>query len=217
MSAILPVTAHDEYLRWYYHTGVWKRVTYRGVRSLKCVSDMWNYQEIIHAHNIDWVIETGSRFGGSALYFADLLVARGAGGRVISIDMDAQSNFAIEHPKIDFLYGDSASADILDAVKRLLGERDQGGRVFLILDSDHRKEHVLRELEAYVPLLAPGDYLVVEDTCINGHPVRPDFGPGPWEAVEAFVAAHPGTLLHDAEREGKFGMTFAPHGHYIRL
>ena len=95
----------------------------------------------------------------------------------------------------------------------LSGER---GSVFAILDSDHSKEHVLHELRAYVPLLAPGDYLVVEDTCVNGHPVRPDFGPGPWEAVEAFLTEQPGVLRNDVEREGKFGFTVAPHGFFIK-
>lgn len=207
--------AFDDYTRWYYDARVFQKVTYRGVRALKCVSDMWNYQEIIHEHDIQWVVETGSRFGGSALFFADLLVARDAAGSVVSIDIDDQTNMSIEHPKIEFLYGDSASPDMVETVRRVLGDRP--GRVFLILDSDHRAEHVLRELEAYVPLLRTGDYLVVEDTCANGHPVETDIGPGPWEAVEAYLSAHPGQLAPDTERETKFGVTFAPHGYFIKI
>jgi len=90
------------------------------------------------------------------------------------------------------------------------------GRLFVILDSDHSRDHVLRELHAYVPLMRSGDYLVVEDTCINGHPVRPEFGPGPWEAVEQFLAERPGVPRHDAEREAKFGFTCAPRGFFIK-
>ena len=72
---------------------------------------------------------------------------------------------------------------------------------------------IARDLE---PVLRRGDYLVVEDTCVNGHPVRPEFGPGPWEAVEAFLAEHPGSLQHDATRENKFGFTAAPRGFFIK-
>jgi cephalosporin hydroxylase len=89
-------------------------------------------------------------------------------------------------------------------------------RTLLILDSDHTKDHVLRELEAYVPILEPGDYLVVEDTCINGHPVREDFGPGPYEAVEEYLANNPAYLLADDSRNEKFGVTQAPDGYFIR-
>ena len=73
---------------------------------------------------------------------------------------------------------------------------------------------MLRELEAYVPLMQPGDYLVVEDSCVNGHPVRPEFGPGPMEAIEEFLGSRPGVLAGDPAREGKFGCTFAPRGFY---
>ncbi|MSP52255.1 MAG: hypothetical protein EXQ91_07690 [Alphaproteobacteria bacterium] len=62
----------------------------------------------------------------------------------------------------------------------------------MILDSDHAGPHVLRELTAGVPLLMPGDYLVVEDTIVNGHPVRPQFGPGSMEEIMAYLAANPG-------------------------
>jgi cephalosporin hydroxylase len=83
-----------------------------------------------------------------------------------------------------------------------------------MLDSDHAAPHVLRELNAWVPLLRRGDYLVVEDTIINGHPVRPDFGPGPMEAIIEYLAANPGRLVEDKARESKFGCTVAAHGYY---
>jgi cephalosporin hydroxylase len=148
-------------------------------------------------------------------FFADLLAACGAEGFVVSIDVTGQDNWVRSHPRIRFLIGDSASPAVVRQVADLLSHRR--APLFMILDSDHTKAHVLRELEAWVPTLRSGDYLVVEDTCVNGHPVRPDFGPGPYEAVDAFLAAHPGLLLHDREREVKFGHTFAPNGYFVRV
>jgi cephalosporin hydroxylase len=204
----------EAYLRWYYDTAVWKRLSYRGVRTLKNPLDMWNYQEIIAEHGIEWVVETGTRHGGSALFFADLLAARGASGLVISVDVDHDSLQIPAHEKISLLKGDSASPAILGAIKNLIPEKR--APMFVILDSDHRKAHVLRELGAYVPLMRPGDYLVVEDSCVNGHPVRPDFGPGPMEAIEDFLKSQPGELAEDVPRETKFGCTFAPRGYYLK-
>lgn len=206
--------AGERYLRWFYDQGVWKHMHYRGVRILKLPSDLWNYQEVFTEHRVQWVLETGTRHGGSALYFADLLKLSGARGRVISIDVDAASNTAGSHPLIDFVIGDSGSAQMAELVRqRLPADR---GTLFAILDSDHSKAHVLRELNALVPLLRKGDYLVVEDTCVNGHPVRPDFGPGPYEALQEYLAAHPGMFVADSAREIKFGATFAPSGFLIK-
>jgi cephalosporin hydroxylase len=206
--------AGEGYLRWFYDQGVWKRMHYRGVRILKLPSDLWTYQEIFTEHRVQWVLETGTRHGGSALYFADLLKLNGAGGRVISIDVDAASNAAGSHPLVDFVIGDSGSAQMAELVRqRLPADR---GTLFAILDSDHSKAHVLRELQVLTPLLRKGDYLVVEDGVVNGHPVRPDFGPGPYEAIEEFLAAHPGMFVPDSAREAKFGATFAPRGFLIK-
>ena len=202
----------EAWLRWYYDNGVWKHVSYRGVRTLKNPLDMWNYQEIIAERRIEWVLETGTRHGGSALFFADLLAARGASGFVISVDVEHASLQISGHPKLRLLLGDSASPLVVAQVARLLPK--PRAPLFVILDSDHRKPHVLRELEAYVALMQAGDYLVVEDSCVNGHPVRPEFGPGPMEAIEEYLQAHPGILASDPAREGKFGSTFAPRGYY---
>ena len=204
----------EAYVKWFHEANVWKAMTWHGVRTLKLPSDVWNYQEIIFEHRIDHVIETGTRHGGSALFFAQALAARGARGPVVSIDVDGLSNQAGTRPGIHFLLGDSASATMVERAFGLLGT--ERGPVFLILDSDHSRDHVLRELRAWVPRLRKGDYLVVEDTIVNGHPVRSEHGPGPMEAIRDYLAEAPGLLVHDRAREAKFGATFAARGHYLR-
>ena len=59
--------AGEAYLRWFYDSGIWKNMTWGGVRTLKLPSDMWNYQEIIHERRIDYVIEAGTRTLGKDL------------------------------------------------------------------------------------------------------------------------------------------------------
>lgn len=206
--------AGTEYFRQYYDLGVWKRQHYRGIRILKVPTDLWNYQEIFSERRIEWVVETGSAHGGSALYFADLLELAGAPGKVITIDVSHAALQLREHPRIDFVLASSASEETAKRLGQMLPA--QRGPLFMILDSDHSKAHVLRELEVMTPLLRRGDYLVVEDTCINGHPVRPEFGPGPMEALEEFLRMRADLFLADAEREAKFGYTAAPGGYLIK-
>jgi cephalosporin hydroxylase len=204
-----------EYLKWYHETNVWKDLRYRGVRTLKLPSDMWNYQEILFGHDVGWVVETGSRHGGSAAFFADLLRNMGRPGRVFSIDYQPELDpSVVDDPKITFIQGDSADPAIVEQViSSLPADRPP---LFLILDSDHAAHHVRRELDVWVPRLKTGDYLVVEDTVVNGHPVRPNHGPGPLEAIRGYLADHPGLLVADAAREAKFGATFALEGFYLR-
>lgn len=206
--------AGQAYVKWFHEANVWKHMTWHGVRTLKLPSDVWNYQEIVFEHRIDHVIETGTRHGGSALFFAETLAARGAPGPVVSIDVDGAANRVGRREGIHFLLGDSASEGLVEQALGLLPAAR--GPLFLILDSDHARSHVLRELQAWVPRLRPGDYLVVEDTIVNGHPVRPDHGPGPLEAIAEYLHQAPGLLAHDREREAKFGATFAARGYYLR-
>lgn len=91
-------------------------------------------------------------------------------------------------------------------------ERQHG--LLLILDAEQAAAHVFRELTAWVPLLKRGDYLMVEDTIVNGHPVRPEFGPGPMEPIMTYLDKYPGRLIKDDARKGKFGCTFAANGYY---
>ena len=90
-----------------------------------------------------------------------------------------------------------------------------GKRVMVILDSDHAAAHVAGELEAYHDLVAVGCYLIVEDTNINGNPVRPDFGPGPMEALTAFMTGRD-DFVSDPDRE-RFLLTLNPRGFLRRV
>ncbi len=203
------------YLKWFHETNIWKHVSYRGVRTLKLPSDMWNYQEIFSSHDIEWVVETGSRHGGSAIFFADLMRNMGSRGKVFSIDAYPELDpRAAGDDGVQFITADSADARV---VSHVLAQMPAGRKnLFLILDSDHAAAHVKRELDAWVPHLRTGDYLVVEDTIVNGNPVRPDHGPGPLEAIRQYRAENPTALIPDLQREEKFGATCAREGYYVK-
>ena len=62
-------------------------------------------------------------------------------------------------------------------------------------------------------LVSVGDYMIVEDTNVNGHPVMPRHGPGPMEAIAEFLREND-TYEVDPDKE-KFFLTFNPQG-YLR-
>jgi cephalosporin hydroxylase len=190
-----------------------------GAPILKCPVDLWRYQEILCQTTPDVIIETGTAQGGSALFLATICQLLGR-GRVITIDMKAPPSPPV-HPGITYLTGNAVDPEMVLVVSHLaqmrLGEADTSdrtNRVMVILDSDHSAEHVLAELEAYAGLVTLGCYLVVEDTNINGHPVGSSHGPGPWEAIEAWLPLHP-EFERDTDIETRHILTFNPNG-YLR-
>jgi cephalosporin hydroxylase len=186
----------------------WKNTRWQGVRAQKCPLDLWVYQEILHEVQPDLIVETGTAEGGSAFFLASMLDLLGRGA-VVTIDVLERPDYP-RHPRITYLHGSSTDPSIVGHVGGLIGPDD---RVVVILDSDHGKGHVLDEMRAYAPCVSRGSYLIVEDTNINGHPVLPEFGPGPWEAVEEFLQENDQFEV-DRSRE-KFLMTFNPMG-YLR-
>jgi cephalosporin hydroxylase len=174
---------------------------------LKCPLDLWVYQELLVRTQPDVVVEAGTWAGGSALYLAMVLDSIGK-GRIVTVDVDAWPDRA-RHPRLEYLTGSSTDPATIARVRDIVG----GGRAMVILDSDHTAAHVYEEIVAYAPLVAVGDYLIVEDTNVNGHPAFPDFGPGPMEALDRFLAENDEFEI-DARCE-RFLMTLNPRG-YLR-
>ena len=87
--------------------------------------------------------------------------------------------------------------------------------VLVILDSDHSKDHVLKEMQLYSQFVTKYSYLIVEDANINNHPVFSAHGPGPMEAIEEFVKINNDFVI-DLTRE-KFMLTFNPNGYLKKM
>jgi cephalosporin hydroxylase len=172
----------DAFHKLYYESNLWWRVRWLGSAVLKCPFDLMVYQEIIYDQCPDLIIETGTYLGGSTLFFASMCKMVNH-GRVISIDIEPKNQ--PRNRRVKYLTGSTLDPAIIARVaKEARGKR----KVMVVLDSDHHRDHVLAEMRTYGRFVTPGCYMVVEDTNINGHPVEPDFGPGPAEAVEAFLA-----------------------------
>ncbi len=211
--------AIEEFSKIYYHTPViddkpaWQNTYWMGIPSLKCPLDLWIYQEIIFEQKPDFIIECGVAFGGTTAFFADMckLLSK---GKVIGIDIkilnETRANL-MDYERIQLIEGSSVSSETVQQIKEIVGDRN----TIVILDSDHRKEHVVQELNLYSKLIASGGYIIVEDTNINGHPVYPDYGEGPMEAVHEFLEINPDFYID--KNCHKFLNTFNPNGYLKRL
>jgi cephalosporin hydroxylase len=192
---------YDERMR----GGTWFNAYWLGARAQKCPLDLWVYQELVFETRPDLIVETGTYDGGSALFFASLCDLVGK-GHVITIDIEPREGRPA-HERITYLTGSSTAPEVVEQLRSLTAGAES---VLVVLDSDHRCEHVLAELHAYADVVTGGSYLVVEDTNVNGHPVAPEHGPGPLEAVERFLAEDDRFVV-DRSRE-KFLLTFNPSG-----
>lgn len=205
----------EQFHKIYYDNGCGERPTFgknhwRGVPVAKIPFDLWTYQEIICETRPDLIIECGTSYGGSAYFFASICDLLNH-GRVVTIDVETLPNRP-EHPRITYLRGSSTDDKIVEQVKAMARSCQS---VMVILDSDHSEDHVTKELKIYNSLVTKGNYLVVEDSNLNGHPVWPMHGPGPMEALEKFLKGN-SQFQVDKARERHL-VTFNPMGYLKRV
>ena len=199
-------TIVDLFHELYYDSKVWGNTFWFGNQILKCPLDMWVYQELFFEIKPDVVVECGSFKGGSALFYANLFDLMGK-GHVVSVDVERYPNLPV-HPRITYVTGSSTDPEISNAIAHAIGPNKC---VAVILDSDHSRDHVLAEMRTYASFVNPGSYMIVEDSNVNGHPTRPDFGPGPMEAIDLFLQENDQFEI-DRSKE-KFYMTLNPRGY----
>ncbi|MBU1912063.1 MAG: cephalosporin hydroxylase family protein [Candidatus Omnitrophica bacterium] len=202
----------------------YSRPTFLGVRSMQFPSDNWVAQEIIYEIKPDFILEIGTAEGGTALFYATILEKVNEQGKVITVSRDSpdewrkrvdekmkkyshkevigQKNipkayeYKIWKEKIIFIEGNSEDPRIVDRVTKMI----EGRKVFILLDSLKKKNHVLKNLSHYALPVAAGSYVMVHDTAT----------PEAYEAVQEFVKANDNFQI-DRSRE-RFLVTLSPSG-----
>ncbi len=191
---------------------VYDKMTWMGTTVWKNPLDAWIYQEILYRVKPDVVVEIGSRFGGSTLFFAHLLDIIG-NGQVVSIDPH-RDDFKVTHDRVVVLTGRSDDAHILAEVE----ERCRGKTVFVIQDGDHSVDQVLADLKNYSPWVSVGSYFVVEDGIVDLFHHGDGMGlavDGPLVATERFLSQN-SHFIADPECE-RYLLTYNPKGFLRRI
>ncbi len=224
MAEAVPVVRDQEYAeqyawplsRWMTHHQekiVFEQVRWMGVQTLKNPLDCWIYQEILHELRPDVLVELGSFYGGSTMYFSHIFDLLGA-GTVVSVDFD-RSRYQAKHPRIVELTGSTADPGIIAEVKKLCA----GKKVMIIHDADHTAAAVLRDLRAYADLVSVGSYFIVEDGVVDVFDHRRSVlgweQPGPLVASRQFVAEDERFEV-DQQRE-RYLITYNPRGFLRRV
>jgi cephalosporin hydroxylase len=172
--------------------------TWLGRPVIQIPEDMIRTQEVVYRLQPDVIIETGVAHGGSLIFYASLCKLIG-NGHVIGIDIEIrpQNREAIERhelfPLITLIEGSSIAPEVVEWVRELVQPNES---VLVILDSNHSREHVLYELEAYHSLVTAGSYIVATDGSMQDLSDVPR-GKSTWTsdnpaaAAEDFAARHP--------------------------
>jgi cephalosporin hydroxylase len=179
----------------YYHNFTWF-----GLPILQLPEDLLRLQEVIYTVRPAFIVETGVFLGGSLLFHASLLKGMGLdASHVIGIDSEIPPHVREGirqhplHPHISLIEGDSTDPQVVAQVVKQIGS---AGPVLVILDSDHTRQHVAKELEAYAPLVTKGSYILATDGIMKDISDVPRAKPewktdNPFEAAKEFAARHP--------------------------
>jgi cephalosporin hydroxylase len=172
---------------WHLQVGLHHKEKYKGIGLAKFPQDLWTYEKLLDLSDPEVILEIGVNEGGFSRWLYDrLLVAQAfdankASRTLIGVDID------IEKPKakLSGLFGASdgrpdirlLQCDLLDreSLKKAKAEIElilNGRSLLIIEDSGHTYETTKSALEYFSGLLRPGEWFIIEDTCVDIESLR---------------------------------------------
>jgi cephalosporin hydroxylase len=187
----------------------WRHTTWLGEPIHTAPTDLLAYQEILSRVRPDWVLEIGSGDEGRARFLASICELIGH-GQVLSLRSPEESD-PVPHPRLRVLAESPSDPGVSRRVHDLVGS----GNAVVVLGACADRATTASQFEDYADLVGVGSYVVVTDTVVNGRPVWPSFGPGPFEAVKQILTYH-GEFVADPDME-KYALSFNPGGFLRRV
>lgn len=202
--------------------------TYMGVVMAKFPEDLRAYEHLLWISAPQVVIELGTQFGGSALWFRDRLNALAASGRVtrphvISVDLDldlARQTLERSHPgalgQIELVGGDVRDPDLPARVAEYVRP---GERCLVVEDSAHVYETTHAALEGFARFVPPGGFFVVEDGCVDVEEMRltQEWPRGVLPAIADWLEQDAGSEFRQRKDLELYGLSCHPGGYLQRL
>ena len=197
--------------------------TYAGLPLSKLPEDLRIYEHLLWADRPNVVIELGTQYGASALWFRDRLRTLAAyglipGPRVITIDVEAERARPFldgADPRweesISLVVGDVCDANLPPEVAELL---PPAARCLVVGDSAHVYATTMAALSGFASFVSPGGFVVVEDGCVDIESMRLEDGwpRGVLPAVADWLAGPAGEAFVVRRDLELYGVTCHPGG-----
>ena len=161
--------------------------SWAGVPMAKLAEDLRVYQHLLWESRADTVIEVGSKWGGSLLWFRDQLRTFAGYGRlgheprVVGVDLATEHAVTLLdradpswREQITLIEGDLRDPEV---AKRIDTEVEPLARCLVVEDAAHTGEVTRAALDALAHLVPKGGFFVVEDTHVDLERLHPEGPP----------------------------------------
>ena len=183
------------------------RESYRGIGLAKFPQDLWIYEKLIDLAQPEVILEIGINEGGFTRWLHDrLFLAQSFNPApqprtVIGIDIDIDKpkrnlvkllNNPVEEVNLELFQCNLLNAKSLQDAKAKIVDIVGNRSLLIIEDSGHSYDTTKASLDTFPPLLKSGEWLVVEDTCVDIEALReiPSWPRGALSATNDFLASN---------------------------
>jgi len=183
------------------------RESYRSIGLAKFPQDLWSYEKLIDLAQPEVILEIGINEGGFTRWLHDrLFLAQSFNPApqprtVIGIDIDIDKpkrnlvkllNNPVEEVNLELFQCNLLNAKSLQDAKAKIVDIVGNRSLLIIEDSGHSYDTTKASLDTFPPLLKSGEWLVVEDTCVDIEALReiPSWPRGALSATNDFLASN---------------------------